>query len=145
MEQNFDNIVEQLLEAPYWVIDLLPSQVPQDAGGRFFAVEQYYLQEPQHERLRSQFANVLLKLNCYHDLLVNHDNEWVKNPVPETLVEWLTDSLCNGHMCILVNNGESLITASGGDICLTIYNPSAEMLQLVQSLAYAEGLFLWKP
>lgn len=147
MEQDFENIVERLLEGPYWVIDMLPQQVPQDGKGQFFALEQYYLEEPQHERLCRQFADVLLKLNCYHDLTVNRcsSNEWVKNPEPTTLMAWLNESLHHGHLCILVNDGESLITASGGDIHMTLYNPSSALLQLVSQLATAAGLFLWKP
>ena len=48
MENDFNEKVERLLETPYWVIDFLPMQVPQGSAGQFFAVEQYYLQEPPH-------------------------------------------------------------------------------------------------
>ena len=144
MEKYYDEIVEGLLEKPCWVIDMLPMRVPQDSAGQFFNVEQYYLQEPQHERLCRRFADVLMKLNCYHDLLVSHDDEWVKNPAPEALVAWLTTSLQNGHMCMLINDGDALVTASGGDIHVSLYNPSEQLLQLVAQLAAADGLFLWK-
>ena len=120
-------------------------QVPQEGVGRFFAVEQYYLEEPQRGRLIRQFADVLLKLNCYHDLNVNHNDEWVNNPDPATLVEWLDDSLQHGHLYALVDGGTALITASGGDNHLTLYNPSHELLELVGKLAIAVGLFLWQP
>lgn len=144
MEKDFDKIVERLLEKPYWVIDFLPMQVPQDGGGQFFAVEQYYMHE-QHERLRQQFADVLLKLNCYHDLHVYYGDEWVKNPEPATLVEWLTDALKHSHLCALIDDGTALITASGGDTNMTIYNPSPDLLELLGKLATASGLFLWQP
>ena len=145
MERDYDKIVELLLDAPYWVIDLLPKQVPQEGGGQFFAVEQYYLKEPQHGRLCGQFADVLLKLNCYHDLHVSHDEEWVKNPEPATLVAWLTEALRHGHLCALIDDGDALITASGGDIHVTFYNPLPDLLELVGKLATASGLFLWQP
>ena len=145
MERIFDERVERLLEAPYWVIDMLPRQVPQDGGGQYFAVERYYLEEPQHERLCRQFADVLLKLNCYHDLLVCRDDEWVKNPEPAALVAWLTEALQHGHLCALIDDGSALITASGGDTHLTLYNPSPELLELARQLAAASGLFLWQP
>ena len=145
MEQDFDKMVERLLEAQYWVIDMLPMQVPQGSAGQFFAVEQYYLQEPQHGRLCRQFADVLLRLNCYHDLHVNHGDEWVKNPAPATLVEWLTDALYHGHLCGLIDEGTALITASSGDTHLTLYNPTPALLELAGQLATAAGLFLWQP
>ncbi len=143
---NHNELVENLLEQPYWVIDFLPMQVPQEARGQFFAIEQYYLTGQRHERLCRQFADVLLKLNCYHDLTINHGgDDWVKNPEPETLAAWLNEALQHGHLCALIDDGESLITASGGDICMTLYNPSPDLLQLVQALATATGLHLWQP
>ena len=145
MERNYDQIVEQLLEKPYWVVDLLPKRVPQDGGGQFFAVEQYYLEEPQHGCLCRRFADVLLKLNCYHDLYVSCGDDWVKNPEPATLVAWLTEALQHGHLCALIDDGTALITASGGNIHMTLYNPSPELLELVGQLATASGLFLWQP
>ena len=146
MENDFDVIVERLLDSPYWVIDFLPMQVSQGSRGQFFAVEQYYLQEPQHERLCCRFADVLLKLNCYYDLLVSRDggDEWLY-PDPRMLVKWLTESLQNGHLCVLIDDGEALITARGGDTNLTLYNPSPALLQLVGQLATAAGLHLWHP
>ena len=147
MEKNYDIIVERLLEGHYWVIDMLPMQVPQDSAGQFFAVEKYYREGPRYERLCAQFADVLLKLNCYYDLLVNRDSsdEWVKNPEPATLVMWLTECMDHGHLCVLIDSEDALITASSGDINMTLYNPSPDLLQLVQQLASAEGLFLWQP
>ena len=146
MEQNYDKITEQLLEKPYWVIDFLPKQVSQDSRGQFYAVEQYYLQEPQHECLCRQLTDVLLKLNCYHDLTVNYGrDEWIKNPKPETLAEWLAEALHHGHLCALIDDGDALITASSGNTNLTLYNPSPALLELTRQLASAASLFLWQP
>ena len=146
MEHNYDEITEQLLEMPYWVIDMLPKQVPHESRGQFFAVEQYYLTGERHGRLCHQFADVVLGLNCYHDLMVNcGDDEWVKNPEPEALVVWLNKALQNGHLCALIDGGAALITASGGNTNISIYNPSHELLQLIGQLASAAGLHLWRP
>lgn len=146
MGKDFNETTERLLEKPYWVIDMLPMQVPQDSRGQFLAVERYYLDDPQHERLCGLFADMVLKLNCYHDLTVNRgDDEWVKNPEPAVLAEWITEALQHGHLCILIDDGESLITASSGDINVTLYNPSPALLELVRQLASAAGLHLWQP
>ena len=29
--------IEELLQSPYWIIDILPSQVPKDSPGQYFA------------------------------------------------------------------------------------------------------------
>ncbi|MBQ6166766.1 MAG: hypothetical protein IJK41_04955 [Muribaculaceae bacterium] len=147
METNFDNTVERLLDAPCWVVDVLPRRVPKSEAGRFFAVEQYFLLEPRHKHLCWQFSDVLLKLNCYYDMLVKRSSvkEWVKNPSPAMLVAWLAECLHHEHLCILVDDGDTLITVSGGDTHITLYNPSNDLLGLVQQLVTASGLFLWKP
>ena len=145
MEKDFDGMVERLLDSPCWVIDMLPMRVPQEGAGQFFAVERYYLQEPQRDGLCRRFADVLLKLNCYHDLHVSQGDGWVKNPEPATLVAWLAEVLQHGHLCALIDGGDALITASSGDTHLTLYNPSPELLELARQLANASGLFLWQP
>ena len=170
MKHDFDEITERLLEKPYWVIDFLPMQVPQESRSQFFAVEQYFLTGERHERLRRQFADVLLGLNCYHALTVNRgDGIWVKNPEPATLIAWLDEALQHGHLCALVDDSEwdtgtvllshfeskwdkrtvpvshALLTASGGDTHLTLYAPSPALLQLTRQLANVAGLHLWQP
>ena len=42
-----DMTVEELLQTPCWIIDILPFQVPETSRGQYFAVEKYYLSEPR--------------------------------------------------------------------------------------------------
>ena len=78
-----ENVFE-LLEKPYWVVDILPKQVPKDSAGQYFKVEQYFLQ--RRPELCEKFVRVLLKLNCYLDMEVSEDGEsWMLNPAPEAL------------------------------------------------------------
>ncbi len=42
--------VEELLQCPYWIIDILPLQVPEDSPGQYFAVEKYFLQANCYRR-----------------------------------------------------------------------------------------------
>ena len=32
-------VIDDLLQLPYWIIDILPEQVPKDGLGQYFAVE----------------------------------------------------------------------------------------------------------
>ena len=146
MEACFDEITERLLQAPYWVIDFLPMQVPPESCGQFLAVEHHYLTGERHDRLRRQFSDVVLKINCYHDLTVNRGGSvWVKNPEPATLVAWLNDALQHGHLCAVIDGGDALITASSGDTHLSLYNASDGLIEQVRQLATAAGLYLWQP
>ena len=146
MAHEYDKIAETLLEKPYWVVDFLPMQVPPESRGQFFAVEKYIFSGPRLEQFCRQAADVVLKINCYHDLTVNRGgDEWIKNPEPAALADWLDEALLGGHLCALIDDGDAMITASGGDTCLVLYNPSDDLIELVRHLATAAGLHLWQP
>ena len=84
---NRNIIIDDYLEKPYWVIDILPKQVPADRRGQFFTIEQFFLCDEQTERRCRQFCNILMKLNCYEDIAVcGLSEEWVVNPHPVTLI-----------------------------------------------------------
>lgn len=73
--------VEELLQCPYWIIDILPSQVPKDTPGQYFAVEKYFLQGDRIKEIKQKHINLILKLNCYRDISI--DEETVINPLPK--------------------------------------------------------------
>ena len=41
--------IEEMLEKPYWIVDILPERVPKDSPGRYFAIEQYFLEESRRK------------------------------------------------------------------------------------------------
>ena len=59
--------IEELLNAPYWIIDILPKQVPAGSAGQYFAIEQY-LRDTQLSDIKKKHVNLILKLNCYRDI-----------------------------------------------------------------------------
>lgn len=128
--------IEELLQAPYWIIDVLPAQVPPDSPGQYFAVEKYLLREQQAE-IKQKHINLLLKLNCYYDLSL--DEAGAVNPPPEQLAE----AVRSRYVYILT--GDAMILSEPDDTYLTLFNPDPALLQLVQTLAAAEGLFVWQP
>ena len=138
-------MLDNFFDKEYWVVDFLPKQVPENAGGRFFSVEQYYLEPTRYAVLREQFSEILLKLYCYYDLrlFVDDDSEGVANPEPELLAKHIKDN--QGNLCILIGASEDLITLGRDDTNLTVYAPSEDLLELIKTLAGALGLFVWKP
>ena len=139
--------IEEYLERPYWVIDMLPKQVPADSRGQYFEIEKYYREHPQIDNIYRRFTNILLKLNCYEDIDVSHDgDEWMTNPAPNELESALMGSMTDKHMFyIILKSTDALITVSGDDIYMTIYQPTEDALELLGQLASSEGLFIWKP
>ena len=138
-------MIDDFFDKEYWVVDFLPKQVPENGGGRFFSVEQYYIESSRYAVLREQFSDILLKLYCYYDLrlFIDNNTEGIFNPEPEMLADLVK---CNqDQICILVGTSEALITLSRDDTCMTVYAPSEDLLELIRILAGAVGLFVWKP
>ena len=133
--------IEQLLEMPCWVIDLLPCQVPTDIGGQYFRIEPKLL---EGRRVRRSFADVLLKLNCYYDFLVfrGECDEYVANPKPKKLERWVLHD--KEGLSILVPEADALIAVPTDSTYIALHNPTRELLELVRQIASASGLFVWK-
>ena len=129
--------IDELLEMPYWVVDILPRRVPADSPGQYFAVERHYLEESQFAQVKQRHIDLVLKLNCYFDLAL--DDEQEVNPSPARVVQEMN----RRYVCIRM--GDALIVSEPDDTCLTIYNPNDELLALVRQLAMGEGLYLWQP
>ena len=139
--------IEDYLESSYWVIDLLPRQVPAQSRGQYFRIEEHYRKPPRIDTLYRRFADILLKLNCYEDMAFGTDGEqWETNPLPTQIEAMVRQSLSDLSMLyVMLPAVETLITLSADDTYMTIYNPSAETLELLAPLVASEGLFLWKP
>ena len=125
--------IEELLEKPYWIIDILPKQVPKDSPGQYFAVEDFFLKEELSE-IKKKHINVVLKLNCYMDITIDDD----MNPAPEQI----RDKMLGRDVYIMM--GESMILSETDDTHLTLFTPDEGVLDMINVIASSEGLFVWK-
>ncbi len=137
--------IARLMEQPYWIIDILPRRVPRDSRGQYFAVERYFLAPSRLRPLRRKYADILLKLNCYEDLLVfpSPDGPGARNPAPEELERLAADP--RGTLTVLVEGADALIVLNGDDTYATVYHAPEELIALLRQLARANGLFVWRP
>ena len=129
--------IEELLEMPYWIVDVLPEQVKADSPGQYFAVERYYRSEPRITEIKKRHADLVLKLNCYRDIL--SDGEEERNPPPERIAE----AVLTRRACL--RTGDALIVSEPDELYLTVYDPDEELLRLLEKLCVGEGLYLWQP
>lgn len=129
--------IEELLEAPYWVADILPEQVSANGPGQYFAVERYLMREPRRTDIKRRHAELVLKLNCYYSVLLDEETE--QNPPPERI----ETAILTRHVCVLL--GDSLIASDPDDTFLTIYDPDGRLLSLLDRLCTGAGLHLWQP
>ncbi len=54
--ETFEELMADLLEKPYWIVDILPEQVPENADGQYFSVERYFLRPARRRALRRRYA-----------------------------------------------------------------------------------------
>ena len=129
--------IEELLQAPYWIIDILPAQVPKDSPGQYFAVEKYYLKDERLAVIKKKHINVVLKLNCYMDISIEEESGI--NPPPEQIA----DEMRKRYLYIMT--GESMILSEPDDTHMTVFNPDPQLLDLLKMIASGEGLYVWQP
>ena len=126
--------IEELLQMPYRIIDILPKQVPKDSSGQYFRIEREWFRERIGE-IRQRHINVILKLNCYRDLLL--DDEVEVNPAPGRIAE----AMRNRYVAIRI--GDALVVSETEDTHMTVFNADDELTELIGTLAAGEGLYLW--
>ncbi len=140
--------IEELIEKPYWIVDILPKQVPADAGGQYFKVEKYYLE--RLPLIRRKYAGLLRKLNCYFDMEMSRDcEEWVGNPEPAAFDQWADDNGSEASLAVslsvILKPVDTLMVMERDSTFMTVYNLTEEVLEIIRQLAAAEGLFVWQP
>lgn len=137
-------IIEAFLDKPYWIIDILPMQVPAEAAGQYFRIERFFLS--QLDGISKRFASVLVKLNCYIDLQVGVEEDWIFNPDPDNLERLFRNAVSqHSPLSIIIGSDDALVTFSGDDHYMTLYGPALDLLSLIRKLASCEGLFVWGP
>ena len=128
--------IDELLNTPYWIIDILPKQVPANSAGQYFNIDKYYLDEKRFEQIKQKHINVILKINCYKDISI--DEEIEINPS----IERIEKEMKTRYLYIMI--GDSMILSEADDTHMTLFNPDEELLELVKEIASKEGLFVWK-
>lgn len=144
---RYDDLVEERLEGEYWVVDILPSQVPKDAKGQYFAVDRYFIQPERLAGLYHRYGEILLKLNCYYDMSVTFDGgeSWEMNPDPEQFSDKLIYFKGNEFLRAVFEEQKSMIDIDFGYTDMTVYTEDPEFLDKVKKLTEAEGFFIWIP
>ena len=145
--RRFDDMMDNLLEGSNWIVDILPEQVPADSAGQYFAVERYFLQPERIIPLRRKYAEILLRLNCYNDMVVSFDScsSWETNPDPETFANRVVGLSGTDFLRVVFPKQNAMIDYDHNDTYLTVYDLDSALIEKVRELAAAEGIFVWTP
>ena len=132
-----DEKIDTLLQSPYWVIDILPEQVPKNSPGQYFDIENYFLEGERFSEIKQKHINVILKLNCYRKISIAGENTF--NPAPQ----YISDEMRKRYLYIMLD--EAMILSEPDDTHLTVFNPDDKLLGLIKAIAAGEGLFVCRP
>ena len=129
--------IDELLQKPYWIIDIFPEQVPADSPGQFFAIEKYYLEKERIRAIKQKHINLILKLNCYRSISIDED------PVIDSDPEYIDAEMRRRYLYVII--GDAMILSEPDDTHMTVFNPDEKLLELIKTIAAGEGLFVWQP
>lgn len=144
---DINSCIDELIEQPLWLIDILPRTVPPAAAERHQAVEEYF--QRHRKGIDRRFTNLLLKLYCYYDFAVSHSDGCVENPSPKKLVRLIEHCLegeprQRDYINIMLPRADAMIILNGDDLYMMLYGPDDELKALTGQLARAEGLFFYE-
>lgn len=137
-------IIDRLLDKTCYIIDFLPETVSRKSAGRFLDVEYYLINSEKHNIIKDKFVGVILKLMCYYHISVLW-NGWIDSPKPKLIEKVVSEIMRNhsGTLNCLFPDQDMLLIFDWDCLNLSIYNPTAEAVQLLRQIAFSEGLF-WR-
>lgn len=133
---------QSIFDAPYYVIDIFPTQIPAERGAAYFAAERFFHQEPHFSLLRQRFARLIIKIGCYHDIILESGDNQQENPSPEILYDTIINCKSNDYLTFFLPQQDAAITYSGDDLYMTLYNANVNLAKFTAQICGAEGLFL---
>ena len=140
--------IDYLLETPCHLIDIYPIQVPENSPGSYFRINDWIL-DNEYEELAGKYFHILLKLNCYHDLTIYHEDHIIKNPAPDILRKRVRKCFAakqrkRGYMNVFVDTDRAMLVLNGDDPWAAVYNADENLQALLRMLADSEGMFFRK-
>lgn len=136
--------IDNLLEKTCYIMDFLPEQVKENAGGQFFDVENYLINSDKYTAFVEKFKGIILKLMCYYHTSIFW-NKWVDYPKQEKVAEIISEMSehHSGTLNVLFPQESTLLVFEWGNLNLSVYNPPEQVQAIMKKLASSEGLF-WR-
>ena len=108
--------IEELLEKPYWIVDILPEQVKQDSPGQYFAVEKYFLTGSRKNRRCWYWTRIHLNY-LFHSVIYDNSSS------PRHIVDGtMGRSVSHGCIRLAVSNAKWIYDKMPRGTKIVIYN-----------------------
>ena len=143
---TLDITVERLLEDDYWIIDILPSQIPIEKQAEYRALTDEYFESGKVAQLHRRYADILTMINSRFKtaMLCMPEDEWTISPDDVAVKDAVIHHTERGCVDLLLPEEETLISLQAEDLYITVYHPTEEILSLLQQAVSESGFYIWQ-
>ena len=142
----YDIEVERLLEEEYWLIDVLPSQMPKSKAEEYFRLEQGFLSSERITGLYQKFAEIMLLLAQGFEAAMHTAPEdmWTFRPDDAAIQNAFAAHTQSGSVLLLLPKEQTLVSLNAKDLNMTVFHPTEKVLSLIRRPAEERGLYIWQ-
>ena len=143
---TLDITVERLLEDDYWIIDILPSQIPIEKQAEYRALTDEYFESGKVAQLHRRYADILTMINSRFKtaMLCMPEDEWTISPHNNDVKDAVMHHTERGCVDLLLPEEETLISLQAEDLYITVYHPTEELLSLLRQTVSESGFYIWQ-
>ena len=143
---TLDITVERLLEDDYWIIDILPSQIPIEKQAEYRALTDEYFESGKVAQLHRRYADILTMINSRFKtaMLCMPEDEWTISPDDVAVKDAVIHHTEQGCVDLLLTEEETLISLQAEDLYITVYHPTEEILSLLRQAVSESGFYIWQ-
>ncbi len=143
---TLDITVERLLEDDYWIIDILPSQIPIEKQAEYCALTDEYFESGKAAQLHRRYADILTMINSRFKtaMLCMPEDEWTISPDDVAVKDAVIHHTERGCVDLLLPEEETLISLQAEDLYITVYHPTEEILSLLRQAVSESGFYIWQ-
>ena len=143
---TLDITVERLLEDDYWIIDILPSQIPIEKQAEYRALTDEYFESGKVAQLHRRYADILTMINSRFKtaMLCMPEDEWTISPDNSAVNDAVIHHTERGCVDLLLPEEETLISLQAEDLYITVYHPTEEILSLLRQAVSESGFYIWQ-
>ncbi|MBQ7715083.1 MAG: hypothetical protein IJT70_04340 [Clostridia bacterium] len=141
--ERYNDLIAELLEEPYLLVDVFPAPAPEDDDGRCFSAAKYFMSPDRLRALREKFASVIIKMSFYYKISASFDNcaTW-EEIEPFSFVRRLRELSAGSFLRVLLTEEKCMIDVEPSCTFMTYSGKSPEAEKTLRALAAAEGLFV---
>ena len=143
---TLDITVERLLEDDYWIIDILPSQIPIEKQAEYRALTDEYFESGKVAQLHRRYADILTMINSRFKtaMLCMPEDEWTISPDDVAVKDAVIHHTERGCVDLLLPEEETLISLQAEDLYITVYHPTEKLLSLLRQAVSESGFYIWQ-